>query len=130
MVAHPFQATPATLPKRTFTLLLAPTGQLSGDGQLRELFQERRERQAVENDLWYMSAPVVGEVGQGAAGHEAVVAVDPAVITWLQLRFGGIRRTVVLNTALLVERAGALPPAAPCAPVAARAHPAGASHGR
>jgi hypothetical protein len=120
MVAHPFHATPSTLSKRTFTLLLAPTGQLSGDGQLRELFQERRERHAGQGDLWYLSAPVVRVLGQGAAGHEAVVAVDPAVITWLQLRFGGIRRTVVLNTALLEERADALPPAAPRRPLCPR----------
>lgn len=124
MVAHPFDATPHP----TLTLLVAPTGQLSGDGQLRELFQERRARPSTDNDLWYLNATVVGELGQGSAGHEAVVAVDPAVITWLQLRFGGQLRTVVLNNALLEERASELPPRAPLASVGVK-HPARTRHG-
>jgi len=53
-----------------------------------------------------------------ALGQEAVVAGDPAVITWLQLRFGGTVSTALLEPELLHSRASGLPPQAPLAAVA------------
>lgn len=80
-------------------MLLAPSGQLSGDGQLRELIAERRDRLGADVPLWYLPA-------------------EPTVITWLQLRFGGSRHELQLTTGQLslteLRRWGAeLPPPAP-----------------
>ncbi|NQV09649.1 MAG: hypothetical protein HQ527_00525 [Cyanobacteria bacterium] len=104
-------------------LLLAPGGQLSGDGQLRELIAERRERQGDHVELWHLSPLVLAALlpeltaGQERAGQEAVVAGDPAVITWLQLRFGGSMHTALLDPQQLHNQAGGLPPRAPLAAV-------------
>jgi hypothetical protein len=101
---------------RPLPLLLAATGQLSGDGQLRELIAERRERQGAQVELWYVPPAVLAALlPEHAAGTEAVVAADPAVITWLQLRFGGSLGTAVLDPQQLHNRAGGLPPRAPLA---------------
>lgn len=115
----------------TLSLLLAPEGQLSGDGQLRELFQERRERRCDQAALWYLPPAGVRELGLAgsASPGEAVVAADPAVITWLQLRFGGQRQTASLSPSLLTERAGELPPGAPEAAVGTSQPKAGGRHG-
>lgn len=98
-------------------LLLAPQGQLSGDGQLRELIQEQRERKGSEAPIWYLPPALVRQLGLGAATEEAVAAADAATLTWLQLRFGGAIRPCDLRPEALAERAAALPPAAPLAAV-------------
>jgi hypothetical protein len=118
-------------------MLLAPLGQLSGDGQLRELIAERRERKGPDVELWYLEPDLVVELGllqvltppprekqatsqpgqRSGELIEAIVAGDSAVITWLQLRFGGTTGTVTLTPSLLHERAGSLPPQAPLAAV-------------
>jgi hypothetical protein len=93
-------------------VLLAPAGDLSGDGQLRELISERRERQGGTGSIWYLPPQLVAVLGLGD-GLEAVVAATPAVFAWLQLRFGGRAGQADLTTAWLDAEAGALPPRAP-----------------
>jgi hypothetical protein len=102
---------------RLLHVLLAPEGQLSGDGQLRELIAERRDRRGPDAPLWHLSPELVRELYLASGGQEAVVADDEAVITWLQLRFGGRTKTAVLSPELLRQRASALPPRAPQAAV-------------
>ncbi len=116
MTAAPFAPT-AAAPSQALTVLLAPLGQLSGDGQLRELIEERRDRKGSAVELWYLPPALVQELELGSPEQEAVLAGDPAVITWLQLRFGGSSGTVQLSPTLLHERAAALPPRAPLAAV-------------
>ena len=116
MSAVPFAPAPAAA--RDLAVLLAPPGQLSGDGQLRELMQERRERLGPEVELWYLPPTLVLKLGLNRDRQdlrEAVIAGDPAVITWLRLRFGGVTETALLAPALLHEQAADLPPRAPLA---------------
>lgn len=94
-------------------MLLAPAGQLSGDGQLRELIQERRDRKGADVPLWFLSQQLVQHWALAPAGQEAIVTRDPRVMTWLQLRFGGTVQPLSLNEAQLREQATALPPPAP-----------------
>lgn len=121
-----------TLPLRSVSVLVAPLGQLSGDGQLRELIEERRQRMGREVDLWYLGPELVEELHlaqsirlspakdqaqlrpQGSV--EAVAAGDAAVITWLQLRFGGCTGTLAVPKTWMQERAMGIP-AAPPAPL-------------
>ncbi|KEF42234.1 MAG: hypothetical protein ER33_06850 [Cyanobium sp. CACIAM 14] len=116
MPSAPFTPS-ATAQVRTLSLLLAPSGQLSGDGQLRELIEERRDRKGPDVEIWYLPPALVEEMALGSALEEAVLAGDPAVITWLQLRFGGRRSEAPLSPTLLHDRARGLPPRAPLAPV-------------
>jgi hypothetical protein len=114
-MAHPFD------PAQTHQLLhvlVAPEGQLSGDGQLRELLQERREHLGPGAQLWYLSAALTQELDLASGAQEAVASVDPAVITWLELRFGGRCKATVLALATLEQRATGLPPHAPKAALA------------
>ncbi|MCP9932094.1 hypothetical protein KBY82_15030 [Cyanobium sp. AMD-g] len=129
--------TPTTAPLRSFSLLVAPLGELSQDGQLRELIEERRQRLGADVELWYLGPDLVEELRLGqafsrppgaspAVPHceeqiEAIVAGDAAVITWLQLRFGGCAGSLALPAGWLQERAGGLPPRAPAADTASRA---------
>jgi hypothetical protein len=94
-------------------VLLAPLGQLSGDGQLRELIEERRERHAGTGPVWYLQPDQVAalSLGQGC-GEEAVVTTSAAVLTWLQLRFGGRTGAAPMATAWLDAEARTLPPSA------------------
>ena len=92
------------------TLLLAPAGQLSADGQLRELMAERRAHSHGDAGLWFLPASLLPQLGLTAPGQEAVAACDPQLITWLQLRFGGEVRSTTLTAAQLQEWAAALPP--------------------
>lgn len=94
-------------------MLSAPAGQLSGDGQLRELLLERRDRRGADVPLWFVPQELVQSWALAPRGHEAVVARDPQVMTWLQLRFGGVMQPLSLDEARLRERATALPPPAP-----------------
>ncbi len=125
---------PAAAPLCSLSFLVAPRGQLSGDGQLRELIEERRQRKGADVELWYLGPELVEELHLAQAFHhspakdqgqtrpqdpiEAIVAGDTAVITWLQLRFGGCTGTLALTTGWLQKRAGALPPRAPAADTA------------
>lgn len=103
---------------RRLGLLLAPEGQLSGDGQLRELIQEQRDRKGAHAAIWYLPPALVRQLGLGPAQEEAVAATDAATLTWLQLRFGGTIRPSDLPAQTLAQDATALPPAAPLAGVA------------
>lgn len=103
-----------------FQLLLGAAGQLSGDGQLRELMRERRAwagRQATGAcaGFWFLPPALVAELGLGK-DKEAVVSQDPAVHVWLQLRFGGssvdLGRSGLFDRAWLDAQAGELPPPA------------------
>ncbi len=125
---------PTAAPLHSLSFLVAPLGQLSGDGQLRELIEERRQRKGADVELWYLGEDLVEELHlAGAFRHtpakdqertrpegpiEAIVAGDAAVITWLQLRFGGCAGSLALPAGWLQERAGALPPRAPAAATA------------
>ena len=102
-------------------LLLAPRGQLSADGQLGELIRERRSRLGGDGGILYLSPellatqplpaePLAAEP-LASADQEAVAAQDPAVITWLQLRFGGRRQSWELAVAALPAGSLDLPPA-------------------
>jgi hypothetical protein len=91
-------------------VLVAPAGQLSADGQLRELIAERRERKGGTGPIWYLRLALVDALGLGQ-GEEAVVTTSPAVLTWLQLRFGGRTASVVISPDWLGAEAQALPPA-------------------
>jgi hypothetical protein len=120
--------TPTTAPLRSFSFLVAPLGELSQDGQLRELIEERRQRKGAEVELWYLGPDLVeelrlryafshppGTIPAGPHGErvEAIVAGEEAVITWLQLRFGGCAGTLAIPTNWLQERAMGVPEAAP-----------------
>lgn len=116
MAAIPFAPSPN--PAGLF-LLVAATGQLSADGQLRELIAERRDRRGPGVELWYLPpAALASLLPHLPTGQEGAVASDPAVITWLQLRFGGTVSTAVLDPELLQALAGGLPPRAPLAALA------------
>lgn len=124
-----------------FQLLLAPAGQLSGDGQLRELMLERRSRASHPADgaradatssIWFLPPVLLQELklnngGGGAQGiQEGLITEDPAVHVWLQLRFGGRSASTAelaqlaakLERSWLAQQASGLPPAAPQPPVA------------
>ncbi len=117
---------PPTAPLRSLFFLVAPLGQLSGDGQLRELIEERRQHKGADVEPWYLGPDLVEELHLAQAFHhppakdqddrcpqgpiEAIVAGDAAVVTWLELRFGGCAGMLALPTGWLQERAGALPP--------------------
>ena len=107
-------------------LLLAPRGQLSADGQLGELIRERRSRLGGDGGILYLSPELLATQPLAAqplaakslaaqplasADQEAVAAQDPAVITWLQLRFGGRRQSWELAVAALPAGSLDLPPA-------------------
>jgi len=95
-------------PEATLHLLVAPAGQLSGDGQLRELMQERRRHLGDDAGLWYLSSVLIAKLGR-SAGHEALAIGDAGAAAWLQLRFGGNRETVSLSSTWLNEEASRLP---------------------
>ncbi len=119
--------TPTSAPLRSFSFLVAPLGELSQDGQLRELIEERRQRKGAEVELWYLGPDLVEELRLGQAfSHppgaipagphgeriEAIVAGEESVITWLQLRFGGCAGTLAIPKNWLQERAMGVPEAA------------------
>jgi hypothetical protein len=94
-------------------VLLAPLGQLSGDGQLRELIEERRDRHDGTGPIWYLQPDQVAALGLGQGrAEEGVATTSAAVLTWLQLRFGGRTCAAPVSTAWLDAEAKALPPRA------------------
>jgi hypothetical protein len=101
------------------SVLLAPLGQLSGDGQLRELMEERRACQGGTGPIWYLPPAQVAALGLGhGEGEEAVATPSSAVLTWLQLRFGGRTREAAIPLEWLEAVARALPPGARLAALA------------
>ena len=94
-------------------VLLAPFGELSADGQLRESMNERRIRRDEKYPLWYLSPELLSKFGlkaYSALNYEAVAALDPGVITWLKLRFGGHRICIKSDVNTLWKYASELPP--------------------
>ena len=94
-------------------VLLAPFGELSADGQLRESMNERRIRRDEKYPLWYLSPELLSKFGlkaYSALNYEAVAALDPGVITWLKLRFGGNRICIKSDVNTLWKYASELPP--------------------
>ncbi len=90
-------------------VLLAPVGQLTGNGQLRETISERRNRKGEDVNFWYLPPHLVKEFHLADLSLEAVVAEDPTAIDWLRLRFGGDVQTIKLNISKLRELAKDLP---------------------
>lgn len=88
-------------------VLLAPAGQLCGNGQLRESIYERRARRGSDYQMWYLSPTLVEKFElHENPNFEAVVAADSSAIAWLKLRFGGERKTASLDIDELWEHAG------------------------
>jgi hypothetical protein len=105
--------------RKTPLLLLAPIGQLSGDGQLRELIKERRGHGGGDAQLWYLPPFLLVSLGLGSRDQEGIAALEPGVITWLQLRFGGVVRAAAgLDQASLAAKAQTLPSPPPLADLA------------
>ena len=95
---------------KALNVLIAPKGQLQGNGQLRESFHERRDRKGADYPMWFLNASLVSKFNiTEKEGYEAVVAEDPTTIAWLKLRFGGEKLTKELNIDELWEHAS-LPP--------------------
>ena len=102
--------------RQTPLLLLAPLGQLSGDGQLRELIKERRGHGGGDAQLWYLPPFLLVSLGLGSRDQEGIAALEPGVITWLQLRFGGVVNAAAdLDQASLAAKAQTLPSEPPLA---------------
>ena len=57
-------------------VLLAPAGQLTGNGQLRETVNERRNRKGEDVAFWYLSPALVQKFNLSGKGFEAVVAEE------------------------------------------------------
>ena len=130
-VAAPVQADPPSpnpqahlgqaAKSQTPLLLLAPLGQLSGDGQLRELIQERRGHGAGNHgdgdaQLWYLPPFLLVSLRLGGRNQEGIAALETGVITWLQLRFGGVVSAAAdLDQASLAAKAQTLPSPPPLA---------------
>ena len=91
-------------------VLLAPVGQLSGNGQLRETVKERRKKKGSSVAFWYLSPELVQKFNLPGSDMEAVVAEDLTAINWLKLRFGGESSTVQIDLEELREHATLLPP--------------------
>ena len=98
---------------KTLNVLLAPEGQLQGNGQLRESFHERRDRKGKDYPMWFLNSSLVSKFNiTEKDGYEAVVAEDATTIAWLRLRFGGEKLSKELNIDQLWEHAS-LPPDPP-----------------
>ena len=83
---------------KTLNVLLAPEGQLQGNGQLRESFHERRARKGEDYPMWFLNSSLVSKFNiTEEQGFEAVVAEDSTTIAWLKLRFGGEKLTKALD---------------------------------
>ncbi len=96
-------------PKALYALL-APCGQLSGNGQLRETVSERRKKKGDDVSFWYLSPSLVKKFDLPGTNVEAVIADEITAINWLKLRFGGNRITVKIDVDQLRIFANDLPP--------------------
>ncbi|MEN9879078.1 MAG: hypothetical protein RLZZ158_2117 [Cyanobacteriota bacterium] len=84
---------------RFASVLFGPPGSLSGDGQLREVFEERiRGQEPAGRDLWFVSADqfsgqlraALAQRGPRSTGPlELLISSEPHLLVWLQVRFGG-----------------------------------------
>jgi len=98
---------------KALNVLIAPEGQLQGNGQLRESFHERRDRKGKDYPMWFLNSSLVSKFNiTEKEGYEAVVAEDATTIAWLRLRFGGEKLSKELNIDELWEHAS-LPPDPP-----------------
>ncbi len=98
---------------KALNVLIAPEGQLQGNGQLRESFHERRDRRGADYPMWFLNSSLVSKFNiTEKEGYEAVVAEDATTISWLKLRFGGEKLSKELNIDELWEHAS-LPPDPP-----------------
>ncbi len=98
---------------KALNVLIAPEGQLQGNGQLRESFHERRDRRGADYPMWYLNSSLVSKFNiTEKEGYEAVVAEDATTISWLKLRFGGEKLSKELNIDELWQHAS-LPPEPP-----------------
>ena len=98
---------------KALNVLIAPEGQLQGNGQLRESFHERRDRKGKDYPMWFLNSSLVSKFNiTEKDGYEAVVAEDATPIAWLRLRFGGEKLSKELNIDQLCEHAS-LPPDPP-----------------
>ena len=95
-----------------FFAIIAPVGQLTGNGQLRETISERRNRKGNDVPFWYLSEDLVSKFNIPGINVEAVVAEDKTAINWLQLRFGGEILVRKFDKEMLAKEAYDLPPAA------------------
>ncbi len=93
-------------------VLLAPLGQLSGNGQLRETVKERRNRKGTHVPFWYLSPDLVKMFDLPGTNVEGVVAAEETAINWLKLRFGGESLKAEFDIDQLLESAMDLPPEA------------------
>ena len=84
------------------SVLVAPYGVLSGDGQLEEVLAERlRTRDGNAPDIWHLSPDQLEptlkaelqqrgvDLGTDHAAKELLLSTTPHLLLWLQLRFGG-----------------------------------------
>ena len=95
---------------KALNVLIAPEGQLQGNGQLRESFHERRERRGADYPMWFLNSSLVIKFNiTEKNGYEAVVAEESSTIAWLKLRFGGEKLTKTLNIDELWEHASTPP---------------------
>jgi len=96
--------------KKFLYALMAPIGQLTGNGQLRESIQERRRAYGQEAHFWYLSNELLGQFELPfEEGFEAIVAEELSVVVWQKLRFGGKIISVNLDLKELLEHASQLP---------------------
>ena len=68
----------------TVYVLVAPSGQLTGHGQLRETIRERRNRKGQDVSFWYLSQELVQKLDLFSEGYEAVIADEITAINWLK----------------------------------------------
>lgn len=108
---------------RLASVLFASPGCLSGDGQLREVFEERiRGQEPAGRDLWFVSADQFSGQLRAALSQRALlpmgplellISSEPHLLVWLQVRFGGeLLEQVALPGAGFQDLAPSLPPAA------------------
>ena len=96
--------------RQTLYAIYAPSGVLSGNGQLRETVAERRKRHGESVPFWYLSPDLAANFGIPGTNIEAIVAAEVTAINWLQLRFGGHSIRIELDIEELNEKARGLPP--------------------
>ena len=71
-----------TEPKALY-VVLAPQGQLSGNGQLRETVKEQRNRKGENVCFWYLSPQLVQKFNLPGQNVEGIVADQLSAINWL-----------------------------------------------
>ena len=92
-------------------VIYAPSGVLSGNGQLRETLEERRKRHGDNVPFWYLSPDLTTKFGIPGNNIEAIVSDQLTSINWLKLRFGGQSLKIDLDIEQLNKEARGLPPA-------------------